>query len=249
MDGEKLFFLMPAYNAALTVSAVFDRIPDSVDSLIHRYVVVDDGSTDDTALAVEGVERCSSRIDLLRHKENRGYGAAVKTLLDHAQAHGADICVVVHADGQYPPEMIPLLSAPLRENRADMVQGSRLLGGGALDGGMPLYKYLGNRFLTFLENRAFGFDLAEYHSGYMLYHRRALKAIAYRRFSDSFDFDLEMLVASGILDLRLQELAIPTRYGDEVSHLNPFRYGLDVLRVIRRYRRGDYHRLLGEGDE
>ncbi len=236
---------MPTYNGALTLEQVFDRIPEAVARRIHRYVVVDDGSSDDTALVLEGLGRKYPNLDVLRHEQNRGYGAAVKTLLDHALLQGADICAIIHADGQYPPEMIPQLIVPLEDGGTDMVQGSRFLGGGALAGGMPLYKYLANKGLTFLENCAFGVHLAEYHSGYMLYHRRGLEKIAYRRFSDSFDFDLEMIVAARVLGLRLTEVAIPTHYGDEVSHLNPVRYGLDVLKVIRQYRGGHYHRLLG----
>lgn len=247
LGGEKLVLIMPAYNAARTVELVFARIPAEVGARIDRFVVVDDGSTDDTLAVLEGLAGRLPRFDVLRHERNQGYGAAEKTLLDHGLDLGADICILVHADGQYPPEMIPALVAPLESGGADMVQGSRMLGGGALAGGMPLYKYLANKGLTAIENLAFGLSLAEYHSGYMLYHRRALTAIAYRRFSDSFDFDLEMIVAARVLGLRLAEIAIPTRYADEVSHLNPVRYGLDVLRVVWRYRCGHYHRLLGAG--
>ena len=247
MAGERLVLIMPAYNAARTVAEVFARIPAAVGERIHRYVAVDDGSTDDTLAILEGLAGRLPRLDVLRHDRNRGYGAAEKTLLDHALALGADICILVHADGQYPPERIPDLITPLERGDADLVQGSRMLGGGALAGGMPLYKYLANRGLTAIENLAFGLSLAEYHSGCMLYHRRALEAIAYRRFSDSFDFDLEMIVAARVLGLRLAEIAIPTRYAGEVSHLKPVRYGLDVLRVVWRYRRGHYHRLLGAG--
>lgn len=242
---EKLFFLMPAYNAALTIEGVFARIPREVDQRVERYVVVNDGSSDGTAAILDRLCRMMPRFTALHHTGNCGYGAAVKTLLTHALEHDADLCAVVHADGQYPPEMLASLLAPLEQGRADMVQGSRLLGGGALSGGMPLYKYAANRILTWIENRAFGLALAEYHSGYMLYHRRALETIAFRNFSDSFDFDLEMIVASKVLGLRLTEEAIPTRYADEISHLDPIRYGFDVLKVVQRYRSGYYHRLLG----
>jgi hypothetical protein len=152
--------------------------------------------------------------------------------------------VILHADGQYSPERLPELLAPLMAGKADLVQGSRMLGGGALKGGMPLYKYVANRILTAVENRAFGMRMAEFHSGYMLYSRIALESIPFRRLSDSFDFDLEMLVCARILGLRIAEVAIPTIYADEVSHLKPIAYGLDVLRIVRRFRRGEYESLL-----
>ncbi|MFZ5798305.1 MAG: glycosyltransferase family 2 protein, partial [Thermodesulfobacteriota bacterium] len=142
MAGERLVLIMPAYNAARTVAEVFARIPAAVQERIHRYVAVDDGSTDDTLAILEGLAGRLPRLDVLRHDRNRGYGAAEKTLLDHALALGADICILVHADGQYPPERIPDLITPLERGDADLVQGSRMLGGGALAGGMPLYKYL-----------------------------------------------------------------------------------------------------------
>jgi hypothetical protein len=121
-----------------------------------------------------------------------------------------------------------------------------MLAGGALAGGMPIYKYAANRLLTAIENRAFGMRLAEFHSGYMLYARKTLTAIPFLRLSDSFDFDLEMLVCARILGLSIVEVPIPTIYAGEVSHLKPVAYGLDVLRVVRRYRRGVYAALVNE---
>lgn len=239
--------LMPAYNAGPTVERVFSRIPSVARARIGGYVVVDDGSTDDTREALGRVMRDFPTLVALEHGENRGYGAAMKTLLGYAREHCAGAAIVLHADGQYSPERIPALLAPIEAGEADVVQGSRMLGGGALAGGMPLYKYAANRILTNIENRAFGLKLAEYHSGYMLYSRLALERIAFERLSDTFVFDLEMIVAARVLDLRVRELPIPTIYADEVSHLRPVRYGLEVLSVVRRYRRGRYHALLGVG--
>jgi hypothetical protein len=151
--------------------------------------------------------------------------------------------VLLHSDGQYSPEKIPELLEPFDSGAADLVQGSRMLGGGALRGGMPLYKFIANKALTAIENRAFGMRLAEYHSGYMLYSRRALETIPFEKLLSSFDFDLEMIVLARAKGLRIKEIAIPTIYAGERSHLNPIRYGCDVLSVVRRYRRGIYHAM------
>lgn len=242
---DSLLIAIPAYNAALTLERLVGRIPRDSAGAPTRYAAVDDGSSDDTAQVLERLQSELPSLVILRHPKNRGYGGAVKTLLTHALETGVDIAAIVHADGQYAPEKLPELSEPLRRGEADLVQGSRMLGGGALAGGMPFYKYAANRLLTAVENRAFGMRLAEFHSGYMLYSRKSLESIPFARLSDSFDFDLEMLVCARILGLRIAEVAIPTRYADEVSHLKPVSYGLDVLAVVRRYRRGEYGRLLG----
>lgn len=240
-----VFVVVPAYNAARTVERVFDRLTPEARALVSRYVAVDDGSSDGTRDALDRAARGLPGLTILSHGRNRGYGAAMKTLLAFARDHGAGAAITLHADGQYAPEMIPALLAPIAAGEAEIVQGSRMRGGGALAGGMPVYKYVANRCLTAIENRAFGLALAEYHSGYMLYARRALEAIPFGRLSGTFTFDLEMLVAARVLGLRVAEIAIPTRYADEVSHLRPLRYGLEVLDVVRRYRRGDYGALLG----
>ena len=151
----------------------------------------------------------------------------------------------MHSDGQYSPELIPELLRPFDDDTADMVQGSRMLGGSALKGRMPLYKFVANKVLTAIENRAFGMNLAEYHSGYMLYSRKTIAAIPFQKLSDSFDFDLEMIVMAHIKGLRIQEIAIPTIYAGEVSHLRPVQYGLRVLGIVASYKRGKYDKLTG----
>jgi glycosyltransferase involved in cell wall biosynthesis len=240
---NRIFVLMPAYNAAATIEGVFARVPAGALRRIERFVVVNDGSKDDTAGALARLASKFSNLTVLTHPQNRGYGEAEKTLLRHALAEGAEVGIVLHSDGQYSPEKIPELLEPFDGDTADMVQGSRLLAGGALRGGMPLYKFIANKALTAIENLSFGMKMAEYHSGYMLYSRKAMETIPFEKLSASFDFDLEMLVLAKVKGLRIAEVAIPTIYAGEKSHLNPIRYGFDVLSVVKDYRRGRYHAM------
>lgn len=240
---EKVFVLVPAYNAGATVERVFERIPEQARRRIRRYAAVNDGSKDDTAAALERLAARFPNLTVLNHEGNRGYGEAEKTLLRFALAEGAQVGILLHSDGQYSPEKIPEILAPFDRGEADMAQGSRMSGGGALKGGMPFYKFVANKMLTAIENRAFGMHMAEYHSGYMAYSRRAMETIPWEKLSNSFDFDLEMLVLAHVKGLRIAEVAIPTIYAGEKSHLNPVKYGFDVLSVVREYRRGKYHRM------
>jgi glycosyltransferase involved in cell wall biosynthesis len=240
---DKIFIIMPAYNAGKTIERVFARIPDHVKKRVRQYVVVNDGSSDDTDAALDRLEKQYPDLAVLKHEKNLGYGAAEKTLLNYALKEGAEIAILLHSDGQYSPEKIPDLIKPFDNNQADIVQGSRMKGGGALKGGMPLYKFAANKALTFIENLSFGMKMAEFHSGYMLYERKALLEIPFNKLSDSFDFDLEMLVMAKIKGLRIVEVPIPTIYASETSHLNPVKYGFDVLAVVRDYLGGKYHRL------
>ena len=237
----KIFIVMPAYNAGKTIEKVFSRIPEEVKQRIHSYVVVNDASTDNTEEALTRLSGKYSNLTILRHEINRGYGAAEKTLLSYAVKAGADVAILLHSDGQYSPEKIPDLLKPLDEDKADIVQGSRMLGNGALQGGMPLYKFVANKCLTAIENWAFGMKMAEYHSGYMVYSRKALTEIPFNKLSNSFDFDLEMIVMAKVKGLRIVEIPIPTIYADEVSYLNPIRYGFDVLSTVWAYKCGKYH--------
>jgi glycosyltransferase involved in cell wall biosynthesis len=241
MIEKKIFVVVPAHNAGAKIGKVFSRIPENVKHRIQRYVVVNDGSKDNTEDALMRLSAEYPNLVILRHQVNQGYGSAEKTLLNYALNEGADVTILLHSDGQYSPEKIPDLLKPFDEDRADIVQGSRILGGGALKGGMPIYKYVANRCLTAMENWAFGMKKTEYHSGYMGYSHRCLKAIPFDKLSDSFHFDLEMIVMAKIKGLRLMEVPIPTIYADEISYLNPILYGLDVLSVVIKYKRGKYH--------
>lgn len=241
--ADPVFVLIPAYNAAATLPSVFARFPPKARARIRRYVVVNDGSRDETSAVVRRLQQTWPALELLEHPVNRGYGEAMKTLLAYALREGAATAIVIHADGQYSPERIPAILEIFDRNEADIVQGSRMTAGGNAFGTMPFYRFVANRCLTALENAVIGLGLAEYHSGYMCYNRRALETIPFQRLSSSFDFDLEMLVMARVRGLRVREIPIPTIYAGEKSYLNPVRYGMDVLRVVWRYWRGHYHAL------
>jgi glycosyltransferase involved in cell wall biosynthesis len=241
---ENPMMIMPAYNAGAFIEKTFARIPDAARNRMTRCIVCDDGSTDDTAEALRRVARGWPNLLVLTHERNQGYGATEKDLLDRAKAEGAGVAILLHADGQYSPEKIPELLDPFDRGEADIVQGSRMLGSGALKGGMPLYKFIANKCLTAVENAAFGMKMAEYHSGFMLYSRKVLEAVPYRKLSDSFDIDIEMMLCAKILGMPIREVAIPTIYAGEKSHVRPLKYGMDVLRIVERFRRGYYHGLL-----
>jgi glycosyltransferase involved in cell wall biosynthesis len=240
MREKRIFIVIPAYQAEKTIASVFDRLPDELDEKDLSIVVVNDGSRDNTGEVVRRIVRERHDTELIEHPANRGYAQAQKTAFTHALRKGADIVALLHADGQYAPELLPELLAPLEEDEADVVQGSRMLNGGALRGGMPVYKYIANKALTGLENLAYGLSMSEYHSGYMLYSRRCLEAIPFTKLSDTFHFDGEMILMAAKRKLRIKEVAIPTRYAEEESHLKPVQYGFDVLKVIWRNYRGGY---------
>jgi len=235
----QVVIVIPAYNAARHIRGVLARIAAIEDCGLTHVIVVDDGSSDDTARVVReaSFERCS--LQLIERPKNGGYGAAMKDGLDAARLLEPDVVACVHADGQYSPEALPGLCRALHVGRRDLLQGSRIASGTARSGGMPRYKIVANAGLNLLENYTFGLAMTDYHSGYLVYGRRAL-ALPFRALSDSFDFDLEVIACARARNLSVGEEPIPTHYGDEVSHLNPLSYGLRVLRVIWNYRRGRY---------
>jgi glycosyltransferase involved in cell wall biosynthesis len=232
--------VIPAYNAARHIGGVIERIAAVPGLDIDRVVVVDDGSVDDTRARALSARSCGLSVDVIVQPENGGYGSAMKAGLARARADDPDLVVCIHADGQYSPEALPSLVGAMRRRNLDLLQGSRIASGTALSGGMPLYKYAANAVLNRLENRTLKLAMTDYHSGYLLYGRRALSALPFGRFSDSFDFDLEVIAAACARGLAVGEAPVPTHYGDETSHLNPLNYGLRVLRVMWNYRRGHY---------
>ena len=235
----RLVVVIPAYNAARHIASVLERVATLRCRGLERVLVVDDGSRDDTAQLVEQASGFGSLIELVRRPKNGGYGAAMKDGLAAARALSPELVACVHADGQYAPEALPGLITALLRRELDLLQGSRIASGTALSGGMPLYKYLGNAALNLLENHTLDLGLTDYHSGYLLYGSRALQ-LPFERLSDSFDFDLEVIASAKSRGLGVGEAPVPTHYGDEISHLNPFSYGLRVLRVMWNFRRGRY---------
>lgn len=237
--------VIPAYNAAQHLPSVIDRFPEALWGQVRNVWIINDGSTDGTDKVIDSLMQDHGSIRLIQFDENRGYGAAMRKGLGLCMDDGCDFAAVIHADGQYPPEAVLHFVETMTARSIDVMQGSRLASGTALAGGMPLYKYLSGRALTFLENRAFGLRMTDYHSGFLVYSRAALAALPFDRLSGSFDFDLEAIACACAGKLIIGELPIPTRYADEKSYLNPVGYGLRVLRVLARYRLRYYHNCLG----
>jgi len=229
-DASKVVIVMPAYNAARTLERTYADIPHD---LVDHMILVDDVSGDQT---VEIAKRLG--LEVIVHRQNLGYGGNQKTCYDRALEWGADVVVMLHPDYQYDATRIPQLVAPILAGEADLVLGSRFLGD-PLAGGMPKWKFVSNRFLTGVENAAFGLHLSEYHTGLRAYSRRLLERIPYRLNSDDFVFDQDLIaqvVAVG--GLRIDEIAVPTRYFEEASSVGFKRsvvYGLSTLRVVARF--------------
>ncbi len=226
----KVIVVMPAYNAARTLEQTYADIPPGV---VDKVILVDDVSQDET---VEIAEKLNLKV--IVHMQNRGYGGNQKTCYIEALKDGADIVVMLHPDNQYDATLVPQMIAPIVEGRADMVLGSRLLGGGALKGGMPIWKFVSNRFLTICENFALGTHFSEAHTGFRAYSRRLLQTIPFLLNSDDFVFDSQVIAEARAFRFRITEVAVPTRYFKEASSVNFRRsvvYGLATLGVARRY--------------
>jgi glycosyltransferase involved in cell wall biosynthesis len=235
-----LAIVVPAYNAARHLPGVVSRIVAHRPPGLARIVVVDDGSADDTDVVARSLAATTPELVLVRRPRNGGYGAAMKDGLEAARAAGADRVATIHADGQYSPEVLGELLRALDARGLDLLQGSRIAGGQARAGGMPRYKIAGNWLLNQLERRVFSLPLTDFHSGYLVYGPRALAELPFSRLGDSFDFDMEAIAAARARGLAVGEAPIPTHYGDEISYLNPITYGLRVLRVLWRFKRGTY---------
>jgi glycosyltransferase involved in cell wall biosynthesis len=222
--------VLPAYRAVRTLPAVVSELDRGA---ADRALLIDDASPDATArVAVQ------LGLDVLRHPVNRGYGASQKSGYSRALLDGADTIVMVHADDQYNPELVAAMVAPIVSGRADMVIGSRLLEHRAVADGMPRWKWLGNRLLTGLENRAFGVRFTEYHTGYRAFSADLLRSIAFLRNSDDFVFDQEIFAQVLARGARVAEIPIPTRYFREASSVDlptSVRYGLSTLGVLARF--------------
>ena len=232
--------LVVAYNAEETLAAVLDRLPESFRSKVAHVLVADDASHDlthEVGLAYQETHRPA--LDGHPSRRNLGYGGNQKSGYHWAIDHGLDIVVLLHGDGQYAPEVIEDLVAPLAGGNADAVFGSRMLTkGAARAGGMPLYKFVGNRILTKVQNALVGLRLSEWHSGYRAYRVDALADVPFDTYSDGFDFDTEIIVGLHDAGKRIVEVPIPTYYGDEICYVNGVRYARDVTLDVVRHRLG-----------
>lgn len=227
IQGKKLVVILPAYNAEKTLEKTYNEIPFDI---VDDVVLVDDKSTDETS-------ELAKRIGInhvIRHEENKGYGGNQKTCYNKALELGADIVVMLHPDYQYTPQLIQSMAYLIANDVYHVVIGSRILGKGALKGGMPIYKYIANRFLTFTQNVLMNQKLSEYHTGYRMFSKEALEAVNYNRNSDDFIFDNQMLAQICWEGYEIAEITCPTKYFEEASSINLARsstYGLGVLGV------------------
>jgi glycosyltransferase involved in cell wall biosynthesis len=225
--APKVIITMPAYNAAKTLVKTFGDIPHD---LISEIILVDDHSHDET------VEIGNSlNLKVIRHPHNVGYGGNQKTCYMEALRRGADVIIMLHPDYQYDARKIPEMIAPILAGKADIVLGSRFFDGGALKGGMPMYKFIANRCLTTCQNAVLGTNLSEFHTGYRAYSRRFLETVPFLRNSSDFVFDAEILCQAVAFDFRMAEIGVETRYFAEASSINFLRsvkYGLGVLRSL-----------------
>lgn len=231
INGKRICAVLPAYNAARTLRRTLDALDRSI---VDQVILVDDNSTDETQkLATE------LGIDYAFHRRNHGYGGNQKTCYALALASGADIVVMLHPDYQYEPRLLPALAHMIASGVYDVAIASRILGKGALRGGMPRYKYVFNRLLTFAQNVLIGQKLSEYHTGYRAFSRKVLETLPLLSNSDDFVFDNEMLVQCHAWGFRISEISCPTKYFDEASSISfrrSVRYGWGVLRVSLAYR-------------
>src|SRR3954452_17393825 len=237
--GKRVLVFIVAYNAARTIEKVLSRIPSSLHSSAVEVLIIDDSSADDTF--VEGLrfqhQRPPFQITVLRTPENQGYGGNQKLGYRYAIDHGFDIVALLHGDGQYAPEKLPELLAPLIIGEADAVFGSRMIDKkAARAGGMPAYKWIGNQILTAFQNRMLRTALSEFHSGYRLYSTAALAQIPFEKNTNDFHFDTEIIIQFVLRNLHIAELPIPTFYGDEICHVNGMRYAWDVVKATTKAR-------------
>jgi glycosyltransferase involved in cell wall biosynthesis len=232
LNGKRIAVVLPAYNAEKTLEKTFSEIPHDI---VDQVILVDDASSDETTVLAKelGIPH------VIRHPKNRGYGGNQKTCYQKALGVGADIVIMLHPDYQYTPLLIEAMSSVIANGLYDVVLGSRILGVGALRGGMPFYKYVFNRVLTLFQNFVLGYKLSEYHTGYRAFSKRVLENLPIEECSDDFIFDNQMLVQIVHFGYQIAEITCPTRYTSEsssISFLRSVRYGLGVVKTSLQYR-------------
>jgi len=229
--GKMVTVVLPAYNAAKTLKQTYDEIPRDV---VDDILLVDDASGDSTTAVAAALG-----IRTIRHDRNRGYGGNQKTCYATALAGGADIVVMLHPDYQYAPKLVTAMAAMIASDQFDAVLASRILGHGALKGGMPLYKYIANRALTFFQNILLSQKISEYHTGYRAWSRQVLETLPLQNCSEDFVFDNQMIAQATYFGFQIGEISCPTRYFPEASSINFRRsvvYGIGVLKTSVQYR-------------
>jgi 2-polyprenyl-3-methyl-5-hydroxy-6-metoxy-1,4-benzoquinol methylase len=238
--GKRIGILIVTYNAITTLPKVLKRITPNVWNNVEEIAVFDDASQDATFELAVGLKtlRSLAKLQVLKQERNLGYGGNQKAGYRYFMDRGFDIVVLLHGDGQYAPEILSHLYHPIAAGDADAVFGSRMMKtyGGPLKGGMPLYKYAGNRILSALENRALGMNLTEFHSGYRAYNLHALRNIDFSHMTDDFHFDTEIIIKLHHQHYTIKEVPIPTYYGAELCYVDGLKYARDVVRSVRRYR-------------
>jgi glycosyltransferase involved in cell wall biosynthesis len=236
---KKIGIFVIAYNAVNKLDWTLDRVPEEVWQKVDEVFLFDDCSTDNTYYAAIGYKHVKGieKLTVHRNTSNLRYGGNQKAGYQYAIARGFDVVVMLHADGQYAPEALPKLLEPFENDEADMVFGSRMAAGGApLAGGMPFYKFIGNKILTWLENSITGMKLSEFHSGYRVYSCEALKRVPFMLNSGEWHFDTDILIQFHEAGLRIVERPIPTYYGDEICYVNGLAYAFNCLRSALKYR-------------
>jgi len=237
--GKRIGIFIVTYNALTTITKVLKRITPEVWRNVEQVIVFDDASQDATYELAVGIQAISNlpKLQVLRNRRNLGYGGNQKAGYQYFIEQGFDIVVLLHGDGQYAPELLSHMYAPLVRGEADAVFGSRMMKdfGGPLKGGMPFYKYVGNRMLTAIENRALGLNLTEFHSGFRAYNVHALAQINLDHLTDDFHFDSEIIIKLHHQNFRIAEVPIPTFYGDEICYVNGLKYARAILRSVYRY--------------
>lgn len=238
--GKRIGILIVAYNALTTLGKVLRRITPQVWQNVEQVVVFDDASPDATFELAVGIQALTNlpKLHVIKHQKNLGYGGNQKAGYKYFIEAGFDVVVMLHGDGQYAPEMLSHMYAPLVRGEADAVFGSRMMKdyGGPLKGGMPFYKYVGNRLLSIFENKALGLDLSEFHSGYRAYNLHALAQINLDNMTDDFHFDTEIIIKLHHQNFSIHEVPIPTFYGDEVCHVDGMKYARAVVHAVHRYK-------------
>lgn len=232
LNNKKIVIVLPAYNAALTLERTYSEIPFNI---VDEVILVDDASYDHTVRVAKklGIKH------IIEHAENKGYGGNQKSCYNKALELNADIVIMLHPDYQYTPKLITAMCSIIDEGVYPVVMGSRILGRGALKGGMPLYKYIFNRLLTLAQNFLLAQKLSEYHTGYRAFNATVLKAVNYNANSDDFIFDNEMIAQVFMKGYEVAEITCPTKYFPDASSINfsrSIKYGLGVLRVSLQYR-------------